>query len=70
MSSRMDNVSELSVISESIADATLVELDDKQPGSQQLDQPATKKELVCFFCFGVFNNFSYIIMLRYTYCIV
>jgi battenin len=37
---------------------------DKQPAvKDRPDHPASKKELICFFLFGVFNNFSYIIML-------
>lgn len=40
---------------------------DKQPAvKDRPDHPASKKELICFFLFGVFNNFSYIIMLRYV----
>lgn len=43
---------------------------DKQPAvKDRPDHPASKKELICFFLFGVFNNFSYIIMLRYAYAI-
>jgi hypothetical protein len=43
---------------------------DKQPAvKDRPDHPASKKELICFFLFGVFNNFSYIIMLRYAYSI-
>ncbi len=45
--------------------ATLLEPEDQRIEIQQTsDHPATKIELICFFLFGVFNNFSYIIMLR------
>lgn len=59
---------ELSVLSEAETDeVTLIECNDKDLVVQGPDQPfATKKELICFFLFGVFNNFSFIIMLRYS----
>ena len=65
-----DDEQELTALSDDLVadDVALLEANDQtiQFDKQQnvSDQPASKTELICFFLFGVFNNFSYIIMLR------